>query len=188
LFAGGVPNCRPINLPERLCNLPWEKRYGLPSANFAKTYITNTAFGHFNTNDCGRQSYAIMPNPSQPEYTPPMFFSGITWINMDVNATAYLGLVPQSAAECLFTCDALLQLVMYDVDGTLFGSRGGAMLSQENPALAVESACSPFQANGAIRCDSTATYRPVSFENVDMDRSSRRLGPLQAERKDGALL
>ena len=29
---GGLQVCRPANLPERMCGLPWEKRFGLPNS------------------------------------------------------------------------------------------------------------------------------------------------------------
>jgi hypothetical protein len=63
--AGGVDNCRPPNLPERLCSMPWEKRHGLPSANFGKIVVTNTAIAYFSESDCGKKSVAYTINPSQ---------------------------------------------------------------------------------------------------------------------------
>ncbi len=45
--------------------MPWELRFGLPSANHARLYLTNNVYAHFQESDCSRKSVVYTINPSQ---------------------------------------------------------------------------------------------------------------------------
>ena len=66
LSPGGV--CSPPNQPERLCAMPWEKRYALPEGHMKMDWtLRNVTFVNFvgDSLDCGGRSKAIAHNPTQ---------------------------------------------------------------------------------------------------------------------------
>lgn len=100
-------SCTTPNIPERLCGMPWEKRYALPDVSLTNTafYLSGVTFSGFNDTVCGQTSKAIVANPtevrngrvpamhgsedsstpyallcpSQVDRNPPAYASGITW-------------------------------------------------------------------------------------------------------------
>ena len=60
-------SCTTPNVPERLCGMPWEKRYALPDVSLTNTalYLTGVTFSGFNGTVCGMQSRAIVANPTE---------------------------------------------------------------------------------------------------------------------------
>ena len=182
VIDGGLPVCRPPTTPERLCSLPWELRYGLPGDSIhGELYVTNTVFGYFQAQDCGLQSVAVALNPTQIEYTPQLFFSGITWTAANVSARLSLGLTPQFSSTCQVSCDSLNFIMLTDLDGSLYpesGSRGGVMVSQEDPTLAYSyPTCVEQSEFGGIYCPGHSFYGAM-LENKDLDRGSRFVGPI----------
>ena len=82
--SGGLQVCRPVTTPERMCGMPWEKRYGLPDdVSHAELYINDTVFAHFpNASDCGKRSAILVLNPSQVDFNPPFTLSRIALHNV----------------------------------------------------------------------------------------------------------
>ena len=102
-LLGGLAVCSPPNQPERLCALPWEKRYALPDPHIKADWtLTGVTFVGFGGSDCGGRVKAIAHNPTQVgggaavatpavflpplflpplqiDYSPPGFLSDITW-------------------------------------------------------------------------------------------------------------
>ena len=54
--ADGMLTCSPPNTPTRLCGMPWENRYGLPSTSFSLFNVSTTTFAYWNASDCGLTS------------------------------------------------------------------------------------------------------------------------------------
>jgi hypothetical protein len=81
---GELQVCRPVTTPERMCGMPWEKRYGLPDAvSHAELFISNTVFAHFpDPSDCGKRSAILVLNPSQVDFNPPFTLSAIAFHNV----------------------------------------------------------------------------------------------------------
>ncbi|CAE7614256.1 PKHD1L1, partial [Symbiodinium sp. KB8] len=77
----GLEVCRPPTRPERLCGLPWEKRYGLPSASNAYMNVSSVTFAQFARDDCDQRSVAFAWNPTQQDWSPSTGFSNIAWSN-----------------------------------------------------------------------------------------------------------
>jgi len=176
---GGLPVCRPVNTPERLCSLPWESRYGLPGNSIhGEIYVTNTVFGYFNDTDCGRSSVAITLNPSQVDYTPHLFLSTVQWTAVTETAKLSLGLTPRHPSSCQTSCDSVNFAMATDLDGSVFPG-GGSLISDANPLLAYSyPQCVPQPQNGAIQCASMTQYQAM-LENNDLDRGSRLIGPVR---------
>ena len=60
-------SCTTPNVPNRLCAMPWEKRYALPDTSITNTalYLTGVTFSGFNGTVCGMASRAIVANPTE---------------------------------------------------------------------------------------------------------------------------
>jgi hypothetical protein len=162
-----------------MCSMPWEKRYGLPSATTAIFSITNTTFGYFNKTDCGLRSVAIAPNPSQVDYSPPMTFNKISWVSIDHDARMWLSSFPRvTASECDKTCDSLNYLTAADLDGSFAGVANSVVVSDYNPSLAGDtSRCEARPQYGAYLC--RFRLRAIVLDNMDGDRGGRRIGPVR---------
>jgi len=185
-----LPFCYPKSKPERMCSMPWEKRYGLPGTRHAELHVRDTVFTHFGgDNDCGAMSRAVVHNPTQVDYAPPMHFSGIKWHLVPQDARFHFRALPSTDAKCANGCDGFFFLVVNDKDGTTTGTAGGSVIGN-NPELA---AASPFcEANarwpgfrcpGALPAPAPYTLRNFVFESTDFaDRGHRRIGPLKVER------
>lgn len=179
---GTLDVCRPPNRPERLCGMPWEKKYGLPVSQFGHLYVTKTRFAYFAHTECGDyRSVAIAHNPSQDDFTPPITVSGLSWYESSRDARVWVGYTEGlTASKCATYCDGLHAIVITDVDGTLMGSSdaaGGSVIASV-PTLARNAPdCVPNTAWGGYECPNMP-LRAVTFENVDSDRGSRKLGPV----------
>jgi hypothetical protein len=66
---GEFAQCIPPNIVTRLCGMPWEKRYGLPSTAVTSFTLSGVTFAGFNGTDCGLESHAIVLNPTQASHT-----------------------------------------------------------------------------------------------------------------------
>ena len=177
-----LPVCRPPNLPERLCGMGWDRRYGLPGTQHMEMHVIDTHFSHFNDSDCGLESVGVAMNPTQRNYAPEQFYSGITWHSVEPRARFNFGATSIFASQCKTGCDALTQLLAHDEDGTFTGLGAGVVTSQENPGLVDDhTRCTTLGANGAFHCHSMP-LRQLTFENIDRDRGFRRIGPVKLER------
>jgi len=177
-----LPVCRPPNLPERMCSMSWEKRYGLPSTPRATFEIENSTFGHFSASDCGLQSVAIASNPSQVEYTPPVFLREVRF-SADAEQAAWFKFHSNVAGDpkCESSCDGTNFIVVTDEDGMVTGS-ARSTITGNNPTIGGTSEeCTARPEWGGFVCDGLQ-LRGVVFESRDGDRGFRRLGTLQIAR------
>eukprot|EP00048_Salpingoeca_helianthica_P015090 m.224971 g.224971 ORF g.224971 m.224971 type:complete len:4030 (+) comp16594_c0_seq1:296-12385(+) len=182
IMDGGLPVCRPPTTPERMCSLPWEKRYGLPTTDVhAELYLTNTVFGYFQPSDCGRVSVGLTLNPTQVDYTPHIFASGITWVATNDTARMQLGLTNRHPQDCQTSCDSTNYALANDIDGSLFSNTAGAtLMGQANPLLARNfPECTSYSDVGVIHCP-TMRVSQAMLSNNDLDRGSRKFGPVRA--------
>ena len=186
--ADGFTVCNPPNTPTRMCGMPWENRYGLPSSSFSLFNVSQTTFAFFNASDCGLQSAAVAWNPSQTDHSPIVNMRTITWTQTDVDshfsfqATAASGDCPGNA------CDGLTHLGIRDEDGTALGialTAGGVgnTLVSDNPAVTgTTTQCQYQSAWNGLACANTV-YRRMVFESEDIDRGTRRIGPVLINRQ-----
>jgi hypothetical protein len=86
----------------------------------------------------------------------------------------YFGSTDYTDEQCVTGCDAHEFALVADVDGSFSGHAGGSIISEENPALA-DTTCVSDVGTHSIVCPQSR-FIPVSLENVDSDRGSRRLG------------
>jgi hypothetical protein len=183
-----LPFCYPKNKPERMCSMPWEKRYGLPGTRHAEVHVQNTVISSFADNDCGMKSRAIAHNPSQSDYTPPVYLSGMTWHATNESAR-FMFQRNGWTQECQAGCDGFFHIVMHDKDGTTTGTAGG-LVTGDNPELVAPApycvarpAWPGFVCAGKDSEGRQHSLRHFVFESTDFaDRGHRRLGPLKVER------
>jgi hypothetical protein len=176
----GFEQCRPYNTPFRLCGMPWEKKYGLPSTATASLNVANTVFANFTAaGGCGLQVAAVLWNPTQADFTPPLFFSGVQWAGVDEAAKVYFGPQGSTDGKCTSAgCDGMNSIVAVDKDGSFLGLPGGGSIIGRNPSAAV-SGCTEVVSWYAFRCPGI-TYRMGTFENMDPDTGVKIFGPLTA--------
>ena len=183
----GFLTCSPPNTPTRLCGMPWESRYGLPSSSFSLFNVSTTTFAYWNASDCGLTSAAVAWNPSQVDHTPIINMRSITWTNTDVNAH-FLIKTTDASASCEGSCDGRDQIGIRDEDGTALGiamTAGGVgnTLVSNNPLVTGSTPACEFQSSwGAYACVNTVLRRMV-FESEDIDRGTRRIGPVAINRQ-----
>ena len=182
--------CRPPTRPERLCGLPWEKRYGLPSASNAYMNVSSVTFAQFARDDCDQRSVAFAWNPTQQDWSPSTGFSNIAWSNTPSDARFLLDKVGGTTpGSCTTGCDGKNFITLQDLDGTLLAQQtatpgvrlasGGGTILGHNGLLAQPSPhCTEDTAWGAYVCTEMA-YRGVVVESRDRDRGGRRLGPFR---------
>lgn len=188
-----MPVCRPPSRPERLCGFPWEKRYGLPGTRHAHTFIRNTVFAHFSgDDDCGAKSRAVVHNPTQVDYAPPMTFEGLRWFNTSREGRFWFGMNELTDGKCVSSgCDGFNHIMIEDKDGTTVSSgRPRSFITGFNPEIvAPEPVCTPRSEWYGIECDGTApdgdgiVLRGAIMENMDRDRGFRRVGPARISRE-----
>lgn len=175
---GGLPVCDPLNRPERLCSMPWEKRYGLPSTRHTQLYLTRVAFSSFAGPgaDCGLHSRAVLLNPSQSDLAVPVYTAGLVWENTPPAARWFFG--GAGAADPVLDDDAHNGALVQDTDGSAGGGGPRSSILGSAPAVAQASpACVPVTAWRGYAC-AGVVYRQAMFESMDRDRGSRLLGSL----------
>ena len=87
-------SCNPSVYPDRLCALPWEKRYGLASGELYSEHhlFNNTFIGFSSSSTCmGTYGAAVAINPTQVDAQPTVVSSSLTWAGqnsglMDIGA------------------------------------------------------------------------------------------------------
>lgn len=189
--AGGIDNCRPPNMPERMCVLPWGERYGVVGALHAELHLERVTFANFDSDACGgaMRSAAVVNNPRQPDYSPLLTFKETTWHATAWDDRFHLGDKANTFDACVSSsCDAVNFLMLRDEDGTLdlHGTGGGAAeagstLLGHNPGLGNEECASRAEWGGLV-CGPALPLRRASVENVDRDRGFRRIGPIHVKR------
>jgi hypothetical protein len=71
----------------------------------ALQFIRDTVIASFASNDCGLKSSAIVANPTQVDYTPPMTFSNVAFV--DVRG------IRGCVCVCVCVCPSLTLRVMW---------------------------------------------------------------------------
>ena len=187
LFTGICPSGPVVGR----CSLPWERRFGLPGVAAASLIVTNVTFGYFSTNDCGLQSTALAVNPSQVDWSPPVYLSSTTWTSVDSDARMSLGFIDATSTQCTSTgggdangCDSYRFALVFDVDGSVGGTPNSTVVSATNPALATGS-CTDVSGWGGYYC---AGLRLVPSLLLDRLRTTDiRMGPITVTRLDADL-
>jgi hypothetical protein len=131
--TAGRFRCDPPNVPDRMCGMPWELRFGLPvSMLYAETHLHNVTFLGFHANASVSDSYrsaAIALNPSQVDQQSTVVSSGLKWTDNKnslipssrMDNFARIGIVNSgNSLECDgHWCMGLEMLIFHDIDGTL---------------------------------------------------------------------
>ena len=142
----GGPTCDPPNTPDRLCEMPFEKRYGLPiDVVYAEQHIHNTIFTGFQSDSFStanslciprnrlERSAAISINPSQSDFQPTTIISLLRFPSTDPTSRFTF----DSTMDCQ-TCSGLSMMLIQDVDGSLghdtAGNPQAGQLVMNNPA------------------------------------------------------
>eukprot|EP00035_Acanthoeca_spectabilis_P007825 m.144226 g.144226 ORF g.144226 m.144226 type:complete len:4359 (-) comp14100_c0_seq10:3061-16137(-) len=194
---GGISPCRPQNLVNRPCSLPWENRFGNVDIQHAVMNITNTAFRYWSSSDCGRTSRAIQINPSQPDFTPVVYASGLTWNDYDPTSRFVLSDVSQQRHEATAcrtsSCDAVNYFTIEDLDGSTHGQFWDdgtpigpvTLLSAHNAPASDSARCRTDSATGTFVCRSAPVAR-VILESNPPRFTARRVGPVTVRRYGAA--
>jgi hypothetical protein len=183
-----MPVCRPVNRPERMCSMPWEKRLGLPGTRQTTMYLNDVILSSFSTSDCGKQSAALAWNPTQYDLPVPVQATRIVWDATNIDAKFRFQTSYMTMSECSNgkQCDGLSFTLFNDIDGSLHGGQPGSSIVGPNPLLAENSpACTYVQAWPGFYCPGL-TYRHAIYESLDGDRGGRKLGALQVSRVSGS--
>eukprot|EP01036_Dinobryon_divergens_P027890 gene27890-36744_t len=146
--------CDPPTTPDRLCEMPWEKRYGLPlDVVYAEQHIHDTAFIGFQTynfntsmgsgcipSNTVEYSPAIAINPSQIDMQPTLVTSGLIWDDSNLESRISFGTGSFTGAEsgamvsCLDRpCSGQNMMIIHDNDGTLSNQGVAGQLVWNNP-------------------------------------------------------
>lgn len=193
-IAGRFAECEPATTPDRLCELPWEKRFGLPvDIGYAEQHIHNTKFINFwsnsyssNTGNSGSSncipssiydhSVAIAINPSQVDMQPIVIVSGLDFTNTDIKSRLGFKTGSFSESECKYKpCNGHNMMLLHDLDGTLTPTQIPAQLSYKNPAyVAPYPLCyeEPSLSNGVYICPYTTTTLTTTITNTTTTISS----------------
>lgn len=201
-------DCYPYNTVTRLCSLPYDKRYGLPSTRHAELHLTDVAFVGFKSRTCagtgaalgdnagdklGFRAAAYAGNPLQPDFSPPVHMSRITWTDVDDEARFWIHATGHTP-DCDGGCDAFNQALIRDLDGTALrvgddAPAGQPSLLVTHPALFARQpdvTCDDqYQAAwGGAACRASVAGSGAArivagvTENIDRDRGHRRIGPI----------
>jgi hypothetical protein len=190
---GGVTPCTPANVVNRICSIPWERRFGNVDIQHATLNISDTAFRYWATNDCGMSSRAIRLNPTQPDFTPVTYTSRLTWMDYDATSRFVLSDVSAQRYEATAcrdgSCDAVNYFTIEDMDGTTNGHawddgtpvRGVTMLSAHNAPAADPVRCRTDSNTGSFVCRDAPIVR-VILESNPPRFVARRVGPMTVRR------
>eukprot|EP00038_Savillea_parva_P003003 m.119932 g.119932 ORF g.119932 m.119932 type:complete len:4300 (+) comp11038_c0_seq7:960-13859(+) len=194
---GGISPCRPVNVVNRPCSLPWENRFGNVDVQHATFNISHTAFRYWSTSDCGRTSRAIQINPSQPDFTPVVYASDLTWNDYDATSRFILSDVSHQTHEATAcrtsSCDAVNYFTIEDLDGSTHGAFWDdgtppgpvTLLSAHNAPASDSQRCRTDSNTGTFVCRDAPVAR-VILESNPPRFTSRRLGPVTIRRYGAA--
>lgn len=181
---GGLNVCDPPNTPERMCSMPWEKRFGLPSTASTRFYMDNVTFIGFNGTDCGRQSVAVAFNPSQSDMAVPTYTSRITWGNTPLDARFWNGMNVNTPEKCFGfqECPSFQYINIQDTDGTFAQTGTSTSILADNPMIAYPSpTCSIESAWPGIICPNIRMVSAVA-QGITLDSGHINLGSLRVTR------
>lgn len=204
--TAGRFRCRPSNVPDRMCGMPWQNRFGVPvSMLYAETHIHNVAFIGFRADDgvpsASFRSAAIAINPTQVDTQSTVVVSGLRWTEPgDSNKSPRMDEMARFGAEhgdrsCNgHWCLGLEMLVINDQDGSLARSSdmltytGGQLSLGGGVMTAPSPMCFPASHLGPSwqLCPSGATDRDDSvfrqYSAVWRDWGSDVIGPVLSTR------
>ena len=208
--TAGRFRCRPSNVPDRLCGMPWQKRFGVPvSMLYSEMHIHNVSFIGFRGNESipssAYRSSAIAINPSQVDAQSTVVVSGLRWAEpSDMDGISprmdEMGRINAESGGTTCSghwCMGLEMLIVFDQDGTLGqtellpGYEGGQLSLGSGVFTAPAPQCFPagyLGSNWQI-CPSMAgqhgddVFRQYSA--VWRDRESLIIGPITTTRYFG---
>ena len=152
--------CDPPTTPDRLCEMPWEKRYGLPlDVAYAEQHIHDTAFIGFQTYNFNKTmgsgcipsnnveySPAIAINPSQIDMQPALVTSGLSWnatnliSRISFGTGSFTGAESGASVTCADRpCSGQNMMIIHDQDGTLSNQGAAGQIVWNNPQYAAPS-------------------------------------------------
>ena len=175
---GGLTTCFPPNMPERLCGMPWEKKFGLPSTYATQLYLTNCTFGGFpgvepacGGSSSGAYSAAYAPNPSQLDLAVPVYARSIVWDGVGVGGRFSFRPTAATPLEgkggvILGGGDGFQGILMHDSDGSLTGTLPKSSVLGPNPSMSQDApTCTWVEAWQGSYCPGI-TYRQAIMENL----------------------
>lgn len=175
---------RPPNRPERLCGLPWEKRFGLPSTRGTHMFLTDIVFAGYVEDYQGLKTTAYSLNPTQVDQPVPVSMSKIIWDNVPLKARFNFRTPDDVDTACGGDCDGMNFALVSDVDGTVTGTANTSIVPN-NPALVDQYACTYVNEWRGYYCPGIK-FRQSIIENMDRDRGFRRLGTMHITRVQSA--
>jgi hypothetical protein len=141
-MSGAFTPCDPPNTPDRLCQMPWEKRYALPIPGiYTEFHIHDLEFIGFNsssfktstespaatssTSHCipsllKDRTAAIALNPTEYDTQPTVITSGLKWTTSGVNSRISFDQGPWKS-DCLagYPCEGQMMVIVHDHDGSM---------------------------------------------------------------------
>ena len=179
--------CDPPHTPDRLCAVPWEKRYGnVMPIQYAEQHIKDVKFFGFRTSSCNSyQSAAIAINPSGVDHQATLVVQGVTFDSDDRSKLGMQSslLSPRSCVNPV--CNGLVSLIANDIDGSLLGSGGGGQLLYNNPEYVAPSPrCKTVSQIGLgfFYCDTLAAIPFRQYAAQWFDTGAVLIGPLVTAR------
>jgi len=185
--------CWPPTLPERTCNMPWERRHGLTGTRLATMNLQNVTFKNFAAVTCGKKSAVIKSYDLQSEFAVPVTLKRMHW--QDVDETAKFSFSSENSnGQCATRgCDGINGILVTDSDGSTFGSPAG--LVRHAPRAGGLTCLSKADwgdlGSAALVCPDLQLQRQFVFESLDRDRGFRRLEPVTLSRQlpnDGSVV
>ena len=152
IVDGSLPVCTPPTRPHRLCGMPWETRFGLPSTRSTQLFLDGVTFSGFAGRSAGEgcggaaaaaASVAYAHNPSQVDMAVPVFARGVAWdgVPRDARFSFRITAATQLTGMGATTTgggDGLENILLQDDDGSLTGTPRSSVLGP-NPAVGEES-------------------------------------------------
>jgi hypothetical protein len=174
---GSLPVCRPASRPHRLCAMPWEKRFGMPSTRATQLYLSNVTFAGFSGvepvcggGSAGARSVAYAHNPTQVDMAVPVFARRVAWDGVGEAArfsfrTTAASPASGTGAVTVGGGDGFQNILLQDDDGSLTGTPFSSVLGP-NPAVGEDApACVWKEAWQGMVCPG-GTFRQAVVENM----------------------
>jgi hypothetical protein len=146
-------------------------------------YVNDVVFAHFAESECGQRSAAVALNPSQTDFTPPMSFAGIAYVNVDYEARFALGRSETTAGDCSGACDSYDFASIVDDDGSVTGVSGSTVLGEYAPLALPSPTCTWVGPWGGSICTGVV-FRAVTATGIfgRAQTVKRTVGPVQIRR------
>ena len=195
---GRFDQCQPPTTPDRLCALPFDKRYALPhNFQYTEMHIHDTVFTGFrmNVTNKARISAAVAFNPTQIDHQPNVITSGLKWVGENIHRmdrNSRFGFkTPGNSIGCNSRpCMGFDMALIHDIDGSAGGYGRAGQLVLGNPGHAAPyPLCSTASELGAgvTYCPSTGAesastaYR--QYSGIWRDFQDFRIGPIKVTKE-----